>query len=438
MRWNRASTIVGSARGAARTARSIACETATSDRFVVSSGRWPDTCSSTRAASTAFGAARAPAHALSRSAIGVLPARYPSARPVVPLMPAPPRVAARGVGVAAVRRRTVHEDRSQITRIGPEIRARIEPGTAMSGEWTPAFGGRRPADTQRGATVTWGRRSRRGVLAGLRPATVRALQHLGHQRRDRAALAAGERDVGEQRVALQLLDHRADAVVPADPQVVPLRDVVGEHHPARRAQPGEHREQHVALQRLRLVDDHERVVQRPPADVGERQDLEQAAGDDLVDDVLADQRTERVEHGLGPRPHLLALAAGQVAEILAADGVERAEHDDLAVLLALQDGLEAGAQRERRLPGAGPAAHRDDPDLVVQQQVQRDPLLRGAPVQPERLAVAAHELDPLVRGHPPERVRPPGEPQPGVAGQVARRVVVDHAVAEQRVHLARR
>ena len=56
------------------------------------------------------------------------------------------------------------------------------------------------------------------------------------------------------------------------------------------------------------------------------------------------------------------------------------------------------------------------------QQVERDALLGGAAVQPERLAVAAHQPDLLVRGDPAERGRPPAEqPQPGVAGQLARR-----------------
>src|SRR3712207_8071451 len=41
------------------------------------------------------------------------------------------------------------------------------------------------------------------------------LQHLRDQRGDRGALGAGQRDVREQRVALELLDHRRDAVVPA-------------------------------------------------------------------------------------------------------------------------------------------------------------------------------------------------------------------------------
>ena len=100
------------------------------------------------------------------------------------------------------------------------------------------------------------------------------------------------------------------------------------------AEPGQHRQQHVAFQRLRLVDDHERVVQRAAADVGQRQHLEHAARQHLVEHRRAGQRSEGVEDGLRPGRHLLALAAGQVAEFLAADRVQRPEDDDLALCCA--------------------------------------------------------------------------------------------------------
>ncbi len=127
--------------------------------------------------------------------------------------------------------------------------------------------------------------------------------------------------MGEQLVALQPLDDGDDTVVASDAQVVALGDVMGEHDPRVLPDAAQHGEQHVALQRLRLVDDHERVVQRPPADVGERQHLEHLLGEDLVDDVLARHGPEGVEHRLAPGRHLLVLAAGQVAELLAADSV---------------------------------------------------------------------------------------------------------------------
>lgn len=74
------------------------------------------------------------------------------------------------------------------------------------------------------------------------------------------------------------LDDGGDPVVATHPQVVSLGDIMGKHHPRSRAEPGQHSQQDVALQRLRLVDDHEGVVQRPAADVGERQHLQHAAG----------------------------------------------------------------------------------------------------------------------------------------------------------------
>ena len=221
----------------------------------------------------------------------------------------------------------------------------------------------------------------------------------------------------EQRVALELLDHRYHAVVPADAQVVTLRDVVGQHDPGAGADPRQHGEQHAALERLRLVDDDERVVQAPAADVRQRQDLEHVAGDQLVDHVLGGDRRERVEDRLRPRAHLLGLGARQVAKVLAADRVQRAEHDDLAVLPALHDRLEASAQRERGLAGSRPAAHAHDADVGVEQQVERDPLLGGPPVQAERLPVAADQLYLLVWPHPGQRARAAGmQHEPGVAG----------------------
>ena len=66
--------------------------------------------------------------------------------------------------------------------------------------------------------------------------------------------------------------------------------------------------------------------------------------------------------------------------------------------------LQAGAQRQRGLAGAGAPAERDDADVRVQQQVQRDALLGRAAVDPERLAVAADQPDALVRGHAAKRL----------------------------------
>src|SRR5699024_12596964 len=56
------------------------------------------------------------------------------------------------------------------------------------------------------------------------------------------------------------------------PEVVALGDVVGEHHAGVLTDAGEHRQQHVALEGLGLVDDHEGVVEGAAAYVGQRQD----------------------------------------------------------------------------------------------------------------------------------------------------------------------
>ena len=145
-------------------------------------------------------------------------------------------------------------------------------------------------------------------------------------------------------------------------------------------------------------------------------------------------RAERVEDRLRPGLHLLALAARQVAELLAADGVQRPEHHDLAVRAPLHHQLQAGAQRQRRLAGAGPAAQRDDADLVVEQQVQRDPLLGRPAAQPERLPLAADQPDLLAGGHPAQRRAGRGQQlQPGVARQARGRRRGRPPPCEQRV-----
>jgi hypothetical protein len=86
---------------------------------------------------------------------------------------------------------------------------------------------------------------------------------------------------------------------------------------------------------------------------------------------------------------------------------------------ALEHRLQPGAQRERRLAGAGAAAERDDAHVGVEQQVDRDALLGRPAVDAERVAVAAHEADGLVRGDPAQAAAALGQQhQPGVRGQL--------------------
>ncbi len=85
--------------------------------------------------------------------------------------------------------------------------------------------------------------------------------------------------------------------------------------------------------------------------------------------------------------------------------------------------LQARAQRQRGLPGAGPPTERDDPNVGIEQQVQRDTLFRGTSVQAEGLPVTPDEAHLLVRCHTSERrgaAAGGGEHQTGVAGQPGR------------------
>src|SRR4051794_39602166 len=86
-----------------------------------------------------------------------------------------------------------------------------------------------------------------------------AVEQLRDERGDGTAFRTRERDVAEQRMTTQRVDHRRDAVVAPDAQVVALRDVVCEHDAAALTEARQRREQHRLLEVLRLVEDHERV-----------------------------------------------------------------------------------------------------------------------------------------------------------------------------------
>src|SRR5699024_11420707 len=63
-----------------------------------------------------------------------------------------------------------------------------------------------------------------------RPSGDRLVQHVRDQLRHLGPLGALQRDVREQLLLLEGLDHRGDAVVAADAEVVALGDVVGKNH----------------------------------------------------------------------------------------------------------------------------------------------------------------------------------------------------------------
>src|SRR5262249_43923584 len=157
------------------------------------------------------------------------------------------------------------------------------------------------------------------------------LQQISDHFGDGRPLRTGEGHVREKGMSFQRLDDRYHAVVPPHSQIVTLCYIVSEHNPGAGADPGQHGQEYAALEGLRLIDDHECVMQAPAPDVRQREYLEHPARGDLLAHVVVYQSPERVEDRLRPGRHLLRLRAGQVAEVLAADRVQGPEHDDLLV-----------------------------------------------------------------------------------------------------------
>ena len=105
------------------------------------------------------------------------------------------------------------------------------------------------------------------------------------------------------------------------PRQVDLGHVAGHDHLRAEAEP---REEHLHLlgrRVLRLVEDHERVVQRAPAHEGERRDLDHAALEVLGDLLGVDHVVERVEQRPQVGVDLGHQVARQEAEPLA--GLDR-------------------------------------------------------------------------------------------------------------------
>ena len=120
------------------------------------------------------------------------------------------------------------------------------------------------------------------------------------------------------------------------------------------------------------------------------------------------------------------LGTGQVAEVLTADRVDRAEHDDALVGAPLEHRFEPGREREHALAGAGAAAEADDADLLVEQDVDGDVLLGRTTAEVEHGLVGAHEVQVLVGVHTRQRgLRSRVQRDSRVARQLARVVEVD-------------
>lgn len=82
------------------------------------------------------------------------------------------------------------------------------------------------------------------------------------------------------------------------------------------------------------------------------------------------------------------------------------------------------------------ASHRQDPDVRVEQQIQRDALLRAAALDAERLPVAPYEADVALGRDPAQRLAALGlDRETGVDGEVGGLRDEDVALLEEDVHL---
>ena len=137
---------------------------------------------------------------------------------------------------------------------------------------------------------------------------------------------------------------------------VDLRDVAG--HDRLRSET-EARQEHLHLlggRVLRLVQDHERVVERAAAHERERRDLDGAPLEQPLDALDLHHVVERIVERPQVRVHFLLQIAGQEPELLARlDG--RPREDDPADLLCKQEG-DGLRHREVRLAGPGRARRR--------------------------------------------------------------------------------
>ena len=143
---------------------------------------------------------------------------------------------------------------------------------------------------------------------------------------------------------------------------VDLGDVAGDDDLGAEAEAGEEHLHLLGRGVLRLVEDDERVVERPAAQERQRGDLDGAGGEQLGDRLGVDHVVQRVVERAQVGVDLLAERAGQEAEPLPRlDG--RAAEDDPVDLLGLQR-LHGLGHREVGLAGAGRADAEGDRVLV--------------------------------------------------------------------------
>ena len=193
-------------------------------------------------------------------------------------------------------------------------------------------------------------------------------------------------------LSLHALDQVRQAVAGGiKVRIVDLADVAGQHDLGALAHATHDGLHLVRRQVLRLVHDHELVRNAATADVGERFHHQLAAGHQLIHALLggaavgitataaarAEQVADIVEDGLHPQRQLLILVAGQVADV-AAKRHDRSRDQQLVEPLLAEHLVQTRGDRHERLAGAGGADQRDQPHLVVEQQIQGHRLLQVA------------------------------------------------------------
>ena len=203
---------------------------------------------------------------------------------------------------------------------------------------------------------------------------------------DVAALAGGQGDVAEARLAAERLGEHGEGVVRlAEVGGVDLAGVAGEHDLGSLADTGEDRPQRRRLEVLGLVDDHHLALQRPAAQERHRLERELPAGRQLIDEVpgvgvrpVVGEGDDGVVDGGHPRIELLVEPAGQEPDVGATDRHERPVDRQTFVAAVLDDLLEPGSDGEQRLARAGPSVEGDDLDRRVEQQLEGEALLLRA------------------------------------------------------------
>ena len=278
------------------------------------------------------------------------PARPSSARAGRPWSPGPPAArTARPAGASACRR----------GRAGPARRGRPRPRSTPDSlaismltepPLTRACAAAGPADGRRAAAAR----------PGPRVVALVGVHDVADQPVPDHVVAGQPREVDVVHAVEDVLDDAQPAGLAGGQ--VHLGDVAGDHDLGAEAEPGEEHLHLLGRGVLRLVQDDERVVQRPAAHVGQRRDLDGARRDQPRDRVRVEHVVQRVVERPQVRVDLLVQRAGQEAEPL--PGLHRRPgQDDPVDLLGLQR-LDRLGHGQVGLAGAGRADAEDDRVLV--------------------------------------------------------------------------